>query len=209
MKTNASLRTFKLATLAIVIALGLSIGPAQAVPYVVTLQQVGSNIVATGNGAIDLTGLSFAVDGAGGSVMFPSAASILTGSPEPDTLYRGLISGPTSFGTGLFDFGTGTGDLAGIAANPVGVLPTIYVPQGYVSTSLLSDSATYNNATFSSLGVTPGTYLWTWGTGPDQNFTLQIGPVAGVPEQGSTLGLLFLALIALLGANRLRSMRLA
>ena len=35
---------------------------------------------------------------------------------------------------------------------------------------------TFNNATFSSLGVTPGTYEWTWGTGlPNQNFTLIIG----------------------------------
>src|SRR5262249_476357 len=125
MKTNTSLRAAKLVTLAIVVAFGLFIGPAQAVPYVVTLQQVGSNVVANGSGAIDLTGLSFAIDGAGGSVLFPSAAGILTGSPEPDTLYRGLISGPTSFGSGLFDFGTGTGDLVGIAANPVGVLPTI------------------------------------------------------------------------------------
>ena len=32
---------------------------------------------------------------------------------------------------------------------------------------------TFNNATFASLGVTPGTYVWTWGTGlANQNFTL-------------------------------------
>jgi hypothetical protein len=42
----------------------------------------------------------------------------------------------------------------------------------------LSDTATYLNQTFNSLRVTPGTYEWTWGSGPNQNFTL----VAGVPE---------------------------
>jgi len=35
--------------------------PVQA--YTVTLQQVGSNVVATGSGAIDLTGLTFRVSG--------------------------------------------------------------------------------------------------------------------------------------------------
>ena len=53
------------------------------------------------------------------------------------------------------------------------------MPQGYVSGAALSDSMTFNNATFASLGVIPGTYVWTWGTGlPNQNFTLVIGGVA-------------------------------
>jgi hypothetical protein len=77
------------------------------------------------------------------------------------------------------------------------------VPHGYVSGSSLSDSATYNNATFNSLGVTPGTYVWTWGTGPDQKFTLDAVAPA-VPDTGSTLGLLSLALTGVFGANRLR-----
>ena len=45
-------------TLAIVIAWLLSVRPAQA-GYIVTLQQVGPDVVATGSGAIDLTGLTF------------------------------------------------------------------------------------------------------------------------------------------------------
>ena len=54
------------------------------------------------------------------------------------------------------------------------------MPQGYVSGAALSDSMTFNNATFASLGVTPGTYVWTWGTGlPNQNFTLIIGGAGG------------------------------
>ena len=57
---------------------------------------------------------------------------------------------------------------------------TLFVPQGYVSGAALSDSMTFNNATFASLGVTPGTYVWTWGTGlPNQNFTLMIGGAGG------------------------------
>ena len=55
-----SLEFFKLTlatTLAIVLAWLLSVRPAQA-GYIVTLQQVGPDVVTTGSGAIDLRGLS-------------------------------------------------------------------------------------------------------------------------------------------------------
>ena len=76
------------------------------------------------------------------------------------------------------------------------------MPQGYVSGAALSDSMTFNNATFASLGVTPGTYVWTWGTGlANQNFTLIIGG-AGVPDGGSTVSLLGCALLGLAALRR-------
>jgi hypothetical protein len=76
------------------------------------------------------------------------------------------------------------------------------VPQGYVSGTALSDSATYDNATFASLGATPGTYVWTWGTGlPNQNFTLIIEG-AGVPDGGSTVSLLGCALLGVAALRR-------
>jgi len=37
--------------------------------------------------------------------------------------------------------------------------------QGYVSGSPLKDTMTFDNATFSSLTVTPGVYVWNWGAG--------------------------------------------
>ena len=49
-------------TLGIVLAWLLSVRPAQA-GYTVTLQQVGPDVVATGSGAIDLTGLTFSHSG--------------------------------------------------------------------------------------------------------------------------------------------------
>jgi len=54
------------------------------------------------------------------------------------------------------------------------------VPRGYVSGTALSDSATYSGKTFATLGVRPETWVWKWGTGANQNFTLQIGPAANI-----------------------------
>ena len=208
--TTRSLKFFHpvvLATLAVAIACAFSVRPAQA-GYIVTLQQVGSNVVATGTGAIDLTGLSLDFTcPACESVINPSVGGLRTGSTGPIDAFSGAIVGPSSFGSGSFTFAnSGAGDEAGAGPGPSGLV--VEVPQSYVSDSLLSDSATYNSATFSSLGVTPGTYLWTWGTGPDQKFTLQIGPAA-VPDSSSTFGLLLLSLAALFGASHFRSPRLA
>jgi len=56
--------------------------------------------------------------------------------------------------------------------------------------------------TFTSLGVTAGTYVWSWGTGlPNQNFTLIIGG-AGVPDGGSTVSLLGFGLLGLAALRR-------
>jgi hypothetical protein len=73
----------------------------------------------------------------------------------------------------------------------------------YVSGTALSDSATYNNLTLVTF-VTPGTYVWTWGDGADQRFTLQIGSVGvpGVPDGGSTVSLLGLGLLGLAALRR-------
>jgi hypothetical protein len=59
------------------------------------------------------------------------------------------------------------------------------------ATPLGTSTGTWNSATFASLGLTPGTYVWTWGSGIHaDSFTLQIGPTNGVPETGSTIALM-------------------
>jgi len=173
-----------------------SVQPAQA--YTVTLQQTGSNVVATGSGAINLTGLTLSFPSAfSGAVVFASVGQIETGPAS--ALVDGYtgFAGPTSFGSGgLFFPNTGSGDFVGLDATGV---PFIAVPQGYVSGAALSDSMTFNNATLASLGVTPGTYVWTWGDGANQRFTLRIGTV---PDGGSTVSLLGCALLGLAAFRR-------
>src|SRR5262249_40485375 len=118
----------------------LSVQPAQA--YTVTLQQMGANVVATGTGAINLTGLTFqgSVPAAGPGVLANSG--IVAIGPGPvvvvtEDTYNGF-TGPTSFGSGgLHLASTGSGDFVAIEGRVGGLL---FVPQGYVSGAALSSS---------------------------------------------------------------------
>jgi hypothetical protein len=173
---------------------------ANADPYVVTLEEVGSDVVATGSGQIDLTGLTGQSLRTGG---FLVQALISVGSndialgtgPASETrilTYTGTASGPTSLGNGTngaVDANSGGGDLVVLNVSDSGF--GLFVPLTYVSDTALSNTSTWDNASFASLGLTPGTYVWTWGPGADQSFTLEIGSVPG-PIVGSGLpGLIF------------------
>ena len=175
-----------------------SVQPVQA--YTVTLEQVGHNVVATGSGPINLTGLTFNFASGILTGVLPSLGGIATGPTGflSAAFFTGF-TGPTSFGSGDdHQSNSGSGDFVTMS----GALGVLFLPQGYVSGHSLLDSMTFNNATFTSLGVTPGTYKWTWGTGlPNQNFTLIIGG-AGVPDGGSTVSLLGFALLGLAALRR-------
>jgi hypothetical protein len=92
---------------------------------------------------------------------------------------------------------SGSGDMVGISDGPVFGQPIVTVPSGYVSGVALSDMATYDNTTLGTLGATPGTYTWTWGSGPtEDSFTLDIVAPISAPEPGS-LALLVMGLAGL------------
>jgi hypothetical protein len=177
--------------------------PAQA-GFIVTLTEQGTDVVATGSGPIDLSGLSKLVPDveAGGQIqpntarIFLGPAAIFLGSAQG---YTGF-SGPTSFGEGgnlipvsSFSGNDRVGILGAGLIPPFAVPPFLEVPFFYISDSPLSATATFANQTFATLGVTPGVYEWTWGAGADQNFTVDIA----VPEPSSLL-LVVVAFAALL-----------
>jgi len=175
----------------------LSVQPAQA--YTVTLKQMGSNVVATGTGAISLTGLTFDIIVSPATGLNASSGTINMGQSNLNVPGYTGFTGPTNFGSGSSFFpNTTSGDFVGINVS----FGNIFVPAGYVSNTALSNSMTFNNETLAGLGVTPGTYEWMWGAGlPNQNFTLIIGG-AGVPDGGTTISLLGLGLLSLAALRR-------
>lgn len=196
MKSLKFLKPALATTLAIAFAWLLSGGRAQA-GYTVTLQQVGPDVVATGSGTINLHGLNFYQSGSQDPRMTPHVGFLNTGAAA---IYTGPISSsvdiywgpyePTSFGCGDWvSASSGSGDMVGVSSvkdygDHYGFL---IVPLGYVSGTALSDTATYSGTTLASLGVTAGTYVWKWGSGANQNFTLNVPAFAPPPSPAPDL----------------------
>jgi len=162
---------------------GLTVGgyASTITPYVVTVDQIGSSVVATGSGEFDLTGLSFLGATAGPAIILP-AFGIIQVAAGPGDAYTG-VTGPNSFGQNVsFTANSNSGGFVGISADP----NRLYVPYGYTSGTLLNNMSVYDNATIASLALTTGTYVWTWGTAADQSFTLNIvpTPIEGVGLPG-------------------------
>jgi hypothetical protein len=187
--------------LALVSLLGLGMTQSARASFMATIDQVGPSVVGTGSGTFDLTALTLGINVTLGNGGVAPAIGVFATNGGNATAYSG-VSGPTSFGVGGANFTANSA--SGNVVQIWGGGQSLFVPQGYPLTggNPLSGTFTFNNATFASLGLTPGTYEWTWGTGAHaDSFTLQIGP-AGVPDTGSTLSLLGFASLGLVALRR-------
>ncbi len=164
----------------------------------VYIYQSGSNVVSSYSGTIDLTGLTAnGVDGTTHAYIWGANAVELFGpTVAGQPVYLG-ISGPTNFGDGPATFASSsTGDTFGFG----GLGQDLLLPLGYVSGSFISGTDTWDDTTIAGLGLTPGTYNYTWGTGTDGSFAFNVG-AAPVPEPSSVglLSLFALTLVLLRG----------
>jgi PEP-CTERM motif len=172
------MRSLTLTSVAI-LALGtVSASTAQA-SYVTTFEDVGSNVVEIGGGTLDLTDLSFASQGVSRSFVQPSAPVYVSGAGGFENVFKGDISGPADWGPGSATSASlSSGDAVGIE----GSKKLIIVPQGYMFGAPLSETSTYLDTSLASLGLTPGTYVYSWGTGPHADtFTVDV-VASSVPE---------------------------
>jgi hypothetical protein len=197
----------------IVPCLGLCLSQSAKADVVVTFQQVGSNVVATGSGSFDTAALinDTTLPNVTAFVQFTNP-NIDIGSTETvlryDNFTNFIPAGPTGFGfnTPPTTASSGTGDNFGFGEFVLIPSPhpgLIVVPTTYVSGSQLSGTATWDNTTLAALNLQPGSYKWTWGSAATaDSFTLNIDSAAA-PEP-NMLGLLAIAAAVGLFANQQR-----
>jgi hypothetical protein len=131
----------------------------------VTVTQVGLDVVWSGSGKFNLTALTSAgiqstVGGFdAGSAVWAVGPNVLLNT------YSGTITYPTSFGSGGTPVTSNSGSTFGILPGGSGRL--LYVPLGYTSNSTISGTSTYANQTIAGMGLSGGTYTWSWGSGGD------------------------------------------
>ncbi|MEM7750684.1 MAG: VPLPA-CTERM sorting domain-containing protein [Paracoccaceae bacterium] len=178
------IRTIGAATFALGITL---IGkPADAV-VTVTAIEAGGDVVFNATGTYDVTGLSFLTSANFDGRVLPSEAVLFMGeisSGSEMDFYQGLTASPTDFGSGAL---TGTNNSSGDTFSGDGFgftfvlfsgLPVIGIPSGALQTGSITSQLVFANSTFASLGLTEGTYDWTWST---DSARLTIGGTTAVP----------------------------
>ena len=156
------------------------------------IYESGSNVIATDYGEVSLAGLSLSYGD------FPyyqrinatNGIAAVGGSNVLTDVYSGSISGG-SLGSGQNDFNanSSSGNIFGVYGHSF-----ILVPYGYVSGSVLSGTSTFTNVSLASMGLSLGTYHFSWGGATDQAATVNVETVPE-PSSYALFGLGALALV--------------
>jgi hypothetical protein len=186
------------------LALAAVVTPSAQAKFVATFQEIGSDVVEIGSGDLDLTDLQRTGGILTKHFVTPNEPSYAAGTPgDLGDIYEGALLGPANWGPGATTFTKmSSGDL--VALVPSGA--EIIVPDDYAG-GPLSQTSTYLNASFSSLGLTPGEYVYGWGSGDHfDTFTINVGvvpPPLPIPEPSTwAMGLIGFAGLAAAALRR-------
>jgi len=161
--------------------------------FSVTIVESGGNVVMSASGSLnvnDLTLVNPSVGPFGGGGLGVSTATFLMGPNVLGAQYSGFTTTPSNFGPG----GPGgpqtstSGNLFGVVKfdGPTGT-SSLIVPTGYTTGTVISSTQTFSGQTFSSFGLTPGTYTYTWGSGANaDSINVVVGGAGVTPTPTST-----------------------
>jgi hypothetical protein len=170
--------------LALIAAIVLSVMTAKnaQAAYVVTFKQIGANVVELGSGALDTTNLIKGMKVFDSTAfMAPFVRGFESGAENQPVVIYGFLNGPSSFGpNGYSTPSLSDGDAIGIRGDR-SVSALVLSPR-YVSGRQLTEFSVYDDASFASLGMIPGLYVWSWGSGAHAD-TFSIDIIAGSGPQ--------------------------
>ena len=141
----------------------------------IEILEVGSNVVVSANGTLNLSGLTLGSSANSVASVTPDAGFLVLSQNTSSNVIDKYTSltGPSNFGTGVTTVNatssTGNGTFGIYTVNAPREL---FVPTGFTG-GTLSGVSTYNSTTIAGLGLSAGTYTWTWAS---DSVTLQIGP---------------------------------
>lgn len=166
------------------VVLSLMLVPAPLLAAVtINVVDDGTDTSVTATGTIDLTGMTPAYGSGctkGGTF---SATLIQIGTLDmtncPKTNSYTTFSGPTSWSLGsTTSLGGGTsggGALIGLSTD--GTNLTFHIDQDYVSGAQILSTNVFATATLANTSLTPGSYVWTLGSGDTVTMNLGVTPV--------------------------------
>jgi hypothetical protein len=152
--------------------------PARAILRI-NLYDSGSGVAASYSGSVNTNGLtpyanSSIIGGIGASFGIAWSPSITSGVAAD--LWSGLTPpDPFAMGPLVFLQIDNGGDPLFLLAN------YIHLPTGYVSGTSISNSMFFTGQSFASIGLIPGTYIWTWGSGADADSAVMTIATLAVP----------------------------
>jgi len=143
---------------------------------VVTVKQVGNDVVVSGSGSANTADLSNPTN----PTLYPDYTNVfwdsqiyagpaaLTGTPPAIdvNLWSGL-TGPSPFGNNpniTANPSSGDGDLFGIVSQNGTGQSILVLPLNYGSGNSLAGTSRFIDFTLAELGLSPGVFSWSWGT---------------------------------------------
>jgi PEP-CTERM motif len=204
--------TMRRTYLVFIAALVLSViaAPRAQATYLVKFEQLGANVEEEGSGTLDTTDLSVGSNLINNDpFVAPSDGDFQSGAANEALALFGFVTGPKSFGpSDPTSASSSGGDAIGIGG---GTLEILLLSPAYVSGTPLPEFSIYSDASFASLGMIPGVYVWSWGSGAHAD-TFRIDIIAGsgaspVPEP-STWAMMLIGFLGLgYAAVRKRAVR--